>query len=167
MQAAGPSTNGKKTLQQIQREEEALARKQKAMAAAANNVNAFAVSNAAQTALAGKRYADLAGKAAAPPNASGGAWTTVGAGGKPKTPAVPTAPSNFSKPVTGNTPANVAAAAAKTKPVSIPARTASINTSVSAQDEFKKWAVGELRPDLNKGIQGEHDVGRQDLQRER
>jgi PERQ amino acid-rich with GYF domain-containing protein len=27
---------------------------------------------------------------------------------------------------------------------------------VNAQDEFKKWAVNELRPDLNKGINGEY-----------
>ncbi|KAF2089670.1 hypothetical protein K490DRAFT_37669, partial [Saccharata proteae CBS 121410] len=152
-QSPGP----KKTLQQIQKEEEA--RKMKAAAAAAaaaaqqnaaNAVNAAAVSQA----MAGKRYADLASKASAPAGngpAAGGAWTTVGASGKVKAPAV-TIPAN---PSAGPRSASGTPTMAKPKPA-VPARTATASTplagAVNAQDEFKKWAAGELRSDLNKGI---------------
>lgn len=154
--ATSSPANSKRTLQQIQKEEEeALARKQKVLAIATNTAHSGPPTTSSQAISAGKRYADLAGKAAAPPSASGGAWTTVGAGGKPKIPAVPTGPASHSKSATGIATAGVVTPAAKTRPVNVPARAASINTTMSAQDEFKKWAVSELRPDLNRGIQGE------------
>ncbi|KAL8679347.1 MAG: hypothetical protein Q9186_004352 [Xanthomendoza sp. 1 TL-2023] len=89
---ATPVPTAKKTLAQIQKEEEA--RKNRAAASAAA---ASAAKNATTPAASagGKRYADLAGKAPlaniagqAPGNQ---AWSTVGAGGKVKTPTGPVA----------------------------------------------------------------------------
>jgi len=75
------TTSTKKTLQQIQREEEA--RKQRT---ASSQAAAIVTAGAVQLS-SGKRYADLASKGgAAQPPAPTGAWTTVGAGGKIKTP---------------------------------------------------------------------------------
>ncbi|KAI9715818.1 MAG: hypothetical protein M1828_000559 [Chrysothrix sp. TS-e1954] len=137
----------KKTLQQIQKEEEA--RKHRAAVAAA----AVAPSNPiAQANAAGKRYADLAGKVSAPsPTSTSGsnAWTTVGAGGKTRAPATPATPV-LSKTAIGSTTA-VAAAASKPKTTAVPSRTSA--SAVNALEDFKKWAIGELRPDLAKGIQ--------------
>ncbi|KAF2456230.1 hypothetical protein BDY21DRAFT_386652 [Lineolata rhizophorae] len=153
----------KKTLQQIQKEEEA--RKQRAAAAAANAASAATTAAIAPAPShpGGKRYADLASKtgpSATSPgaggNASGGAWTTVGAGGKVKTPAapIPTGPAVGMRATSGS-------AASKAKP-SQPSRNASTAVvatgPVNAQDEFKKWAVGELKMDLSKGINADEFV---------
>lgn len=132
----------KKTLADIQREEEA--RKNKAKETA---VQSGSVSGA-------KRYADLASK----PNASspaptlgaiaaaptGAGWATVGAGGKVK---VPTGPAAQSRSVSSSNiksavapaPAPIPAPAAR--PISKP----SVNTSRNeAMDEFTKWVQGQL-----------------------
>ena len=147
------SSSSKKSLSQIQKEEEALAKKRRAAAAvtAVSHGNpASATASTAQAVSAGKRYADLASKVAGPAPNTGNAWTTVGAGGKPKTPAAVATPATLQRAATGNV-APIPAAA----PVKRPAGPNRINSSSAvstAQDEFKKWAVGELRPDLNKGM---------------
>lgn len=151
-------TQVKKTLQQIQQEEEAAAKKKKAQAAS-NATMAGQIVGAAQAMSAGvggKRYADLAGKVATPPPPMTGAWTTVGASGKTKTPAAaPPAPvvaSAPSKVTTSN--ATIANTAGKiVKSASGAAKTSLAN----AQEEFKKWAIAELRPDLNKSIVGKQN----------
>lgn len=145
---------GKKTLSQIQKEEEALAKKQKAAAAAATAAHgntASAIANTAQAISAGKRYADLASRAAAPATGAASAWTTVGAGGKPKTPAAVPTPPTLQRTATGNIVTSPPATTVK-KPVAGLNRTNSSSAVLTAHDEFKKWAVGELRPDLNKGV---------------
>ncbi|KAF2135521.1 uncharacterized protein K452DRAFT_323015 [Aplosporella prunicola CBS 121167] len=149
-----PGTPGtKKTLQQIQKEEEA--RKQRAAAAAAASAATANAAALSQAMAAGKRYADLASKQAAPANAGsapGGAWTTVGASGKVKAPAVviPTGPAATRSVSSSTTPVT-----AKAKTVA-PARAGTASTpALNAQEEFKKWATNELRTDLNKGINAE------------
>jgi len=151
---AAPASTAKKTLAQIQKEEEA--RKNRAAAAAAAN----AANNLAgiPTLAGGKRYADLAGKVASPVTSGlTGAWTTVGAGGKLKTPvglsaATPSVP----KALSGGSVIS-AAAAVKAKPVAAPVRsnTAGGNASAqSANDELYKWAKGALGKGLNVSING-------------
>jgi PERQ amino acid-rich with GYF domain-containing protein len=140
----------KKTLQQIQKEEEA--RKQRAVTQAAASATVLG-SVAAPAPSAGKRYADLAGKTTAVlPSIPGvnSAWTTVGASGKTKAPG-------------GTTPVPAAVRSTSTtvvpsvikKPVVSRSTTASGQSGkVNAEEEFRKWAVNELRHDLNKGING-------------
>lgn len=135
----------KKTLQQIQKEEEA--RKQRAIAAAAAN----SVASPTLIGPGGKRYADLASKAAAPnaaaPTATGTAWTTVGAGGKPKAPPIPTGPAPVTRSVSGP--------ALTTKPIATVAKIGTpVKDKLNAQEEFRKWIVGELKGDLQKGVSG-------------
>lgn len=149
-----------KTLAQIQKEEEARKRRVAAAAAAAAAATTAqspvsAASAAAQT--AGKRYADLASKIASPapvPTGPGGAWTTVGASGKVKTPIAPTPPA-AARVVSQTT---VPLAAAPVRKPTAPIRTSTLGGTgpgaVNAQEEFKKWAVNELRHDLNKGVSG-------------
>lgn len=147
----GPAAS--KTLAQIQKEEEAR-KKRAAAAAAAAQSQAHAMSGVTAPA-GGKSYANLAGKVTSPPpsgNTATGAWTTVGAGGKPKTPAagpIPTA----SRTVSAGIVPTVQPAAPARKP---PVRSTTMTNpgAVNAQEEFKKWAIGELRPDLRKDING-------------
>ncbi|KAJ9657544.1 kinesin-like protein [Coniosporium apollinis] len=141
---ASTATPTKKTLQQIQKEEEA--RKQRAAAAAASV--ASAVASPAQALATGKRYAELAKQAAPSPSNAGGAWTTVGASGKVKTPAaaVPTAPAAAVKVSSSVT---TPSAAAKPKPAPVRSVTSG---QVNAQEEFRKWAVAELKGDISAGI---------------
>ena len=149
--AAGPTTS--KTLAQIQKEEEA---RKKRQAAALAQAQANAMSGVKSPA-GGKSYANLAGVGGPPtqaPTAGGSAWTTVGASGKTKTPAPP---------------ASLAAAPAQSRAMSsglvptaggtvkkAPSRSSTMTNSsaANAQEEFRKWAIAELRPDLNKGISG-------------
>ncbi|KAF2109925.1 hypothetical protein BDV96DRAFT_554111 [Lophiotrema nucula] len=150
----GTQSSAKKTLQQIQKEEEA--RKQRAAATA---ITASAFGAASQNLSSGKRYADLASKhTPAPPgiNTLGGAWTTVGASGKVKTPggAAPPAPSVLRSASGGVIP-----------PVVTKKPTVTRNTTMSSQlgranaeEEFRKWAVGELGHDLKKGINADEFV---------
>ncbi|KAF3388936.1 GYF domain-containing protein mpd2 [Penicillium rolfsii] len=141
----------KKTLAQIQKEEEA--RKQRLASAAAAAAQTATPSPPASVT---KRYADLASKAPAPvaaatvaPTASG-AWTTVGAGGKAKVPpAAPLGPRSSS----GTVP--IAPAAAKPRPV-IATRTSVGSVPQSnpnrAVEEFTKWAKLALGKGLNSNI---------------
>lgn len=148
-QAAPTNPAAKKTLAQIQKEEEA--RKQR-LAAQTATPSPPAPSSA------GKRYADLASKGPAPiaPSAStgSGAWTTVGAGGKPKPPpAAPLGPRSIS----GNVP--VAPAASKPRPATA-TRTVTMGSVPQsnqnrAMEEFSKWAKLALGKGLNSNINGE------------
>ena len=134
------TASAKKTLAQIQKEEEA--RKNRAAAASAAAVATTA------TSAGGKRYADLASKQSAPPPqlTSNAAWTTVGAGGKVKAPAIPTP--TTSRTVSGN----IATAAAKVKP-SASAVKATGNQQI-AYEEFAKWIRNALGKGLNSNIAG-------------
>ncbi|KAF2668573.1 hypothetical protein BT63DRAFT_440721 [Microthyrium microscopicum] len=145
----GPPATGKKTLQQIQKEEEA--RKQRA--AVSSTVTATA--GATQILSSGKRYADLASRVTpAQPAAPGpgGAWTTVGAGGKTKAPG-PALPALPGRSVSGSIATIAQQATPKPKQ---PIRSTTMGNArpgqVDAVEEFRKWAVKELGNHLNKGI---------------
>lgn len=149
--AAGKATGAtgtaaKKTLQQIQKEEEARKLRQaqaQAQAAAAAQNSAFSPSPALAS---GKRYADLASKPTASTPSTSGAWTTVGASGKVKAPvASPVAPAAIRTPI--------ATPAMTKKTIVTRSSTASVTSAkASAEEEFKKWAINELRGELNKDI---------------
>lgn len=156
------TTPAAKSMAQIQKEEEA---RKKRLAAAAAATQAAAAISAASAApapqVAGKRYADLASKVASgspapgsPVAGIGGAWTTVGASGKVKTPAP--APTPVNARATTSTVVPTAVAAKKT----VPARAtgAGSGTAVNAVDEFKKWAVNELKHDLNKSVSADEFI---------
>jgi PERQ amino acid-rich with GYF domain-containing protein len=134
---------GKKTLAQIQKEEEA--RKTRVTQTAATATAAVA----APASATGKRYADLASKNMPAQTSSNGAWTTVGAGGKVKGPVPPSAPAR--------TVSSTVAAAASARP-KVVSRSATLGNQAAprgdAMEEFKKWAVKELRSHLDKSING-------------
>ena len=142
---ATPVAGTKKTLAQIQKEEEV--RKNRAAAAAATG-NAATLNNAA-AAAGGKRYADLASKAALPmpQNPNNAAWTTVGAGGKLKTPTAPV-------PITRTASAGIVPPAASTaKPKPMISTTVKTNSSQqSANEEFQKWTRNAISKGLNANI---------------
>ena len=142
----------KKTLAQIQKEEEM--RKQRQVTSAA--VTPAASNNA--NVSGGKRYAELAGKAAAATPtgavANSGAWTTVGSGGKVKAPATVVAAPGLVQ----RKPSGIVIPQATTRP--IPTRAASNVIAApsaqasKAQEEFVKWAKGQLSKGLSSGING-------------
>ena len=150
------SNTGKKTLAQIQKEEEARKKRQVAAVAA----TAAQAQNTA-VGIQGTRYADLAGKSATASspttvpsvNPSTAAWTTVGSGGKAKAPAgapatiVATPQPGLARAVSGSAPAK--------KPS---LTTAKSSTGLSAdkqhaEAEFRKWLRGQLSKNLNRGIE--------------
>lgn len=137
--AAAPPSGSKKTLSQIQKEEET--RKQRAAAAATvAGPNMAAVAPLA----GGKRYADLASKTApAAAQATPNIWTTVGAGGKVRTPSG-AAPVPVSRTVNGMNATPLAAT--KGKPAS--------SAKQSAQDDLQKWTKNALSKGLNPTIAG-------------
>ena len=146
-----PAAPKQKTLAQIQKEEEA--RKNKAAAAAAAAASIANVTTASTT-PGGKRYADLASKASP---SVGGAWTTVGAGGKVKSPSTPTAttaavaPTQRSSSGVNTTTATTAAAKPK---VTAPTRNAGPTSVQTAHDELQKWMKNSLGKGLNAGVKG-------------
>ncbi|KAI6087624.1 hypothetical protein F4821DRAFT_235511 [Hypoxylon rubiginosum] len=138
----------KKTLADIQREEEL--RKKKAQDVA---------QQAGQAASAGKRYADLASKpnaapvpAQAPPATASG-WATVGAGGKVK---APTGPSSQTRPTSSASMKPVTAVAPPSRPAikSTATNSAIGSAHTEAMAEFTKWLHGQLA----KGITGVTDI---------
>ncbi|KAI9819335.1 MAG: hypothetical protein M1832_004040 [Thelocarpon impressellum] len=145
--AAQGGAGMKKSLSQIQREEET--RKQK-LAAANGASSAAAAPTAGQGGPGGKRYADLASKAAAaaqPPNHSG-PWMTVGAGGKAKGAAGVAAPPGLRTVSTSAVPG-----VAKTRPAMTSTNTTGPSPAQrNANDEFTKWAKGALAKGLNSNI---------------
>lgn len=144
---AAVSTNTKKTLAQIQKEEEA----RKNRAAAASTASAAAVITPG-----GKRYADLASKAALSITQNQStAWTTVGAGGKVKAPIISSPV--LTKP-TASVPAQPTALPNKPK-VIVPARNTTggaASNHQAALDEFQKWTKNALGKGLNTGIPSEN-----------
>ena len=151
---ATPVAGTKKTLAQIQKEEES--RKQRlAAAAAASNASAL---SGVPALPGGKRYADLAGKVASPASpAPGGAWTTVGAGGKLKTPlGTPVLTTSVPRAVGGSGVTSVVNA---TKPKATVLSVKSISGAGSlagqtANEEFQKWVKSALSKGLNSNIHG-------------
>ena len=142
-------TAGKKTLAQIQKEEEA--RKMRAATASAAGTTNVAAPVAS---VGGKRYADLASKAApttgpqVSTGSSNSAWTTVGAGGKVKTPTTPAAPVSGARTASaGAVPASIPAKAA-------PKASAVAGAKEKAQEEFVKWIKSSLGKQLHGGISG-------------
>lgn len=151
-QAVPTNPSAKKTLAQIQKEEEA--RKTRAAAASAA-ANAAANSSNLLAITGGKRYADLASKTATVPSQGGGssAWTTVGAGGKAKVPAGPALGLSSRTTSTATQPA-----APPTKPKVLNSTRGGLGGSISnqqtANDEFQKWTKSALGKGLNAGIPG-------------
>ena len=147
---ATPVAGAKKTLAQIQKEEEA--RKNRAAAAAA--ANAATNASIATATAGGKRYADLASKGPIPTplQPSNAAWTTVGASGKVKTPTGP-APGLSARIVSGGVvqpPASIA------KPKSVSSATSKgPGSQQHAIDEFQKWTKSALSKGLNPNISGQ------------
>ncbi len=149
--AAGNAAS-KKTLADIQREEEV--RKQK--------TKDFVVqTNVAAAAGLGKRYADLASKGSTPPGLAaasgaaaaaagavpqmpGGGWSTVGAGGKVK---IPTGPAAQARSV--STSSVKSAATPVAKPTPRPPNLTAKDAGGAAIDEFNKWLHRELARGLN------------------
>ncbi|RAL61216.1 hypothetical protein DID88_010295 [Monilinia fructigena] len=131
------ATSSKKTLAEIQREEES--RKKKLAASTA-------VSQPSPVA-GGKRYADLASKPSATTPATERGWATVGATGKVKIPTGPSA-AIAPAPVRSVSSVSVASPAVRTvrpapsaRSVTIAGSQASANT---ANEEFKKWTKATL-----------------------
>ncbi|RPB11824.1 hypothetical protein P167DRAFT_575016 [Morchella conica CCBAS932] len=153
-----PTGGAKKTLQQIQKEEEL--RKAKAVAAAAAAAQATQNVAAHPTPAGGKRYADLAGKTQQLPQLNtvgvvGGVWTTVGPGGKSKnlaTSPIPTAPAQSLK-TAPSTPALGLPVPTTAKKVS-PTSPASKPPTMSANEEFMKWCKASIKG-LNQGLQAD------------
>ncbi|KAH8193914.1 hypothetical protein TruAng_011920 [Truncatella angustata] len=140
LSSAAQAAERKKTLADIQREEEA--RKMKAREIAAQTGSASGA----------KRYADLASKPNAAPSPTapgatpvaltGAGWATVGAGGKVKVPTGPAMPSRSVSSTTIKTSvaAPPPAPAAAARPI-----LKTNNTSRNeAMDEFTKWVQGQL-----------------------
>ncbi|KAL1888885.1 kinesin-like protein [Sporothrix stenoceras] len=152
--AAHSAADRKKTLADIQREEEA--RKQKTRELSSQ-------SPLAASPFAGKRYADLASRGQPPavvspvatsasPVATAAGWATVGAGGKVKTPTAAPAVRSVSAAVTA------------AKPPVVPATSRSTSRQLSgisgkveggvAMDEFNKW----LHREVSRGLADDIDV---------
>ncbi|XXG95245.1 hypothetical protein Hte_001505 [Hypoxylon texense] len=147
--AQAQNLDKKKTLADIQREEEL--RKQKAKESA---------QQVGQAATGVKRYADLASKpnatpipAQAPSATAVSGWATVGAGGKVK---APTGPSSQTRPASSASVKPVSTAAPSSRPAVKPAATNSAAESghTEAMTEFTKW----LHAQLAKGITGVTDI---------
>lgn len=141
-------TSNKKTLADIQREEEA--RKQKVAAASAATATA---SHSATSLAGGKRYADLASKPMAPLATGGTAWSTVGAGGKVKIPTGPAASAPVQRTPITPTIAKV------TKPATTTTRSgnpvvAGKQDGAKAVEELTKWAKSAVAKHLNPGFNG-------------
>jgi PERQ amino acid-rich with GYF domain-containing protein len=139
------SAASKKTLADIQREEES--RKLRLAAAAA-------VTQPPQGIPGGKRYADLASKPSAAGPATGGPWSTVGAGGKVKIPTGPAATAPQAVRAASSSATPTAARAARPTPAVRSATTSTPTGTTTAKDEFNKWAKGTLVKGLNSNING-------------
>jgi PERQ amino acid-rich with GYF domain-containing protein len=153
---AQPTPASKKTLAQIQKEEEQ--RKNRAAAQAA--VAATAAGVVPVAAAGGKRYADLANKQtpvlpAAALAVGVSPWTTVGASGKVKAPGGPASPAPTAVRSTSST---VVPSILKKPTVARTTTLGGASGKANAEEEFRKWAVNELRSDLNKGINAEDFV---------
>ena len=146
--AAPAKAPSKKTLADIQREEENRKAKLAASALAAQPV---------AVAAGGKRYADLASKPSTPSGpVAGSAWSTVGAGGKVKVPLGQTAPA-LTRPASSAAVPTIAARVTRPSAVSTQTSAAGLATQSgvsAAQGEFQKWAKNALVKGLNTDING-------------
>ena len=149
-----PAPTQKQTLEKIQKEEEA--RKQRAAASVATAASAATSMANTQAMAAGKRYADLASKkTTAIPPAGASAWQTVGASGKAKTPQIPSGPATAVRAASGGVA--TVSPTAKPRPMQRSTTMGSAQLSkIDALNGFKQWAINDLRPHLNKGINGEY-----------
>ena len=143
---SNPSATSKKTLADIQREEES--RKLKLAAAAA-------VAAPPQGISGGKRYADLASKPSSGGPIPGAPWSTVGAGGKVKIPTGPAATTPQAvRSASSSAAPSTAARAARPTPAVRSATTSVQTGTTAAKDEFNKWAKATLVKGLNSNING-------------
>ncbi|KAI0150727.1 hypothetical protein GGR57DRAFT_492976 [Xylariaceae sp. FL1272] len=146
------ASDKKKTLADIQREEEA--RKQKAKEVSAQT---------GAPSSGGKRYADLASKIGntaggpaanngAPTTSTGSGWATVGAGGKVKGP--PVGPASQTRSTsTANLKAAPAAAAAPSPRSTPKTATAVVGSGrTEAMADLKKWVHNELVREINANV---------------
>jgi PERQ amino acid-rich with GYF domain-containing protein len=158
------SSSHKKTLADIQREEEARKQRQRDVAQQASTTSGAAP----PTAFAGKRYAELASKGNGPPGFAAGpaggqpvsGWQMVGASGKVKIPTAPAQMRNASGPAaTIKAPSGPAVKVPAARPsTTAPAAagapvkdtTASATGPGAAQEEFSKWLHRELTRGLDK-----------------
>lgn len=154
------STTPKKTLAQIQKEEEEAAKRNKqsfAGVSAASTLSTANIANSAASVVASgagaatKRYADI-GTASGAPGARGGAWTTVGPGGKKV--------GSAAAPTAASVPAPVASAAPSTTSAPPSRKPSVVATSLSsaspsnistASEDFLNWCKGSLT-DLHSGV---------------
>ncbi|KAI0394175.1 hypothetical protein F5Y17DRAFT_429174 [Xylariaceae sp. FL0594] len=154
--AASAASDKKKTLAEIQREEEA--RKQKARELAAQSGLA---------ATGAKRYADLAsktttatvsnsatGNSTASATATASGWATVGAGGKVKAPPAGPATQVRSSSTTGLKPTPTVAAP-PARPVVKSTTSTAGGSRQEAMEEFTKWVHSQL---VRGGITGVTDI---------
>jgi len=135
---AQPTPASKKTLSQIQKEEEA--RKNRAAAQAASA--ASAVGAAVAVSAAGKRYADLASKQtpalpAAAMVAGASPWTTVGASGKVKAPGGPASPAPA--PAVRATSTTAVPSILKKPTITRTTTIGGASGKANAEEEFRKW----------------------------
>jgi PERQ amino acid-rich with GYF domain-containing protein len=150
---AAPTQNtaGRKSLAQIQKEEEARKQKLAVTAAAATAASAASATSISSPVMGGvKRYADLASKAPLGMTDATGAWTTVGASGKLKSGGVPVGgmPRSVSTTAIPASPASVHSitSSVKSRPL-VANRSLTTATSIpTPKEELAKWAAGELRP---------------------
>jgi PERQ amino acid-rich with GYF domain-containing protein len=144
-QVPGNGVASKKTLSDIQREEEARKKRLATAAAAAQPTASMS---------GGKRYADLASKpTAAVPAIGGGSWSTVGAGGKVKIPTGPAAATPTIRAASSATVPTVASRAARPAPALRSVTSGQTGTN-AAKDEFNKWAKTTLSKGLNSDVDG-------------
>jgi PERQ amino acid-rich with GYF domain-containing protein len=142
------ATPGKKTLAQIQQEEEAARQRQ-----LAQQQQALAQAGMSSVSL-GSRYADTASKPAAPvapaiaTNSGASAWATVGASGKVSAPAVRAAEPR-AQPAPAPVPVQRTPSEVAPKKPTQPADPNAISP------EFYKWAQSALVRGLNPGVQFE------------
>lgn len=145
------SSASKKTLAEIQREEEV--RKQKARDGAVHS-SSPAVNSKSYANLAGKPNQTTISSSASPAAAAGSGWATVGAGGKVKAPAGSAAQG---RSLSSGNP-KVPAAAAKSAPKASTAVNNSIGRAEAANaalEEFNKW----VRRELSRGLTNVTDSG--------
>ena len=142
-QTPGNGTASKKTLSDIQREEEAQKKRHAGAAAAAQPAASIS---------AGKRYADFASKPTAP--AIGGSWSTVGASGKFKIPTGPAAATPTTRAASSAALPTAAARATAACPTpAVRSVTSAQSGANTAKDEFNKWAKVSLKG-LNSDVDG-------------
>jgi PERQ amino acid-rich with GYF domain-containing protein len=147
-----PTPGGsKKTLAEIQKEEELRKQKLAAAALAANPPVAGPIAG-------GKRYADLASKPSASPPAAGGAWATVGAGGKVKVPVGPASATPLTRPASSAAVPTLAKvvrpSVAESRSTTSAADLATLSGVSFAKQEFAKWVKNTLLKGLNPEING-------------